>query len=218
MQALYQKGKLNKSQSQAIASSITRTFSIWQGPPGTGKTNTLVGLMQVRRRSCRRAQVPPLHNMHAALRPTPSAASAASDAMPFRAHRHGLEAFSRPCVKASCLARSIVGVNFSSQLSALTHGKCCHQLASCGRLRIRTIVQVLVAASESSSHAKELLGRLLVSGGTNACADNLAAAAAAAGLSVARVGNPARVRSLHPPPPPPAARTVAPLPCLQHTA
>lgn len=48
MQALYRRGKLNKSQSQAIAASITRTFSIWQGPPGTGKTNTLVGLMQAR--------------------------------------------------------------------------------------------------------------------------------------------------------------------------
>lgn len=52
-------------------------------------------------------------------------------------------------------------------------------------------------ASESSPQAKALLGQLLVSGGTNACADNLAAGAAAAGLTVARVGNPARVQ---PPP------------------
>lgn len=44
---LYRKKRLNKSQATAIASSITRSFSIWQGPPGTGKTNTLVGLMQV---------------------------------------------------------------------------------------------------------------------------------------------------------------------------
>eukprot|EP00892_Ulva_mutabilis_P004345 jgi/Ulvmu1/2282/UM013_0129.1 len=96
--ALYRRGRLNKSQSAAIAASITRTFSLWQGPPGTGKTATLVALMQV-----------------------------------------------------------------------------------------------LVAASESSPQAKAQLGQLLVSGGTNACADNLAAGAAAAGLSVARVGNPARV-------------------------
>lgn len=52
MQELYNRGKLNKSQSQAIAASITRTFSIWQGPPGTGKTNTLVGLMRVRPPRC----------------------------------------------------------------------------------------------------------------------------------------------------------------------
>jgi hypothetical protein len=54
--------------------------------------------------------------------------------------------------------------------------------------------QVLVFASERTLRKKDM-GTLLVCGETNACADNLVAGALQAGLSVARVGAPARVLS-----------------------
>jgi hypothetical protein len=51
-----------------------------------------------------------------------------------------------------------------------------------------------VAGAESSTQSGKELGALLVCGDTNASVDNLAAGAAKAGLSVVRVGNPAKVR------------------------
>ena len=38
---------LNDSQAHAVASAMTRSFTLWRGPPGTGKTRTLLALVEV---------------------------------------------------------------------------------------------------------------------------------------------------------------------------
>eukprot|EP01025_Chloroclados_australasicus_P005026 TRINITY_DN11411_c0_g1_i8.p1 TRINITY_DN11411_c0_g1~~TRINITY_DN11411_c0_g1_i8.p1 ORF type:complete len:1025 (-),score=122.83 TRINITY_DN11411_c0_g1_i8:579-3653(-) len=38
---------LNQSQQQAIATALTRSFTLWQGPPGTGKTSALISLLEL---------------------------------------------------------------------------------------------------------------------------------------------------------------------------
>ncbi|DBB05155.1 TPA: hypothetical protein ACH3X3_010403 [Trebouxia sp. C0006] len=38
---------LNRSQQEAVAKAVLRTFTLWQGPPGTGKTRTLLAFIEV---------------------------------------------------------------------------------------------------------------------------------------------------------------------------